>query len=83
MDRIETARDGTGTPGSGGTEACELRNQAATTVSTMSNTVEAAIGLTEAEAARRLAEYGENALTEHHVSALERLTRFFWGRSRG
>lgn len=49
----------------------------------MSNTVEAAIGLTEAEAARRLAEYGENALTEHHVSALERLTRFFWGRSRG
>ena len=38
-------------------------------------------GLTqaEAEAARRLAEYGENALVEHHVSTLERLARFFWG----
>jgi H+-transporting ATPase len=38
-----------------------------------------AIGLTGAEAARRLAQYGENALAEHHVSALERLARFFWG----
>ena len=38
-----------------------------------------AAGLTEAEAARRLAQYGENALVEHHVSALERLARFFWG----
>jgi len=37
------------------------------------------IGLTEAEAARRLAQFGENALAEHHVSALERLLRFFWG----
>ena len=36
-------------------------------------------GLDEAEAARRLAEYGENALVEHHVSTLERLARFFWG----
>ena len=36
-------------------------------------------GLTEAEAARRLAQYGENALAEQHVSALERLARFFWG----
>ena len=33
----------------------------------------AAAGLTKAEAARRLAQYGENALAEHHVSALERL----------
>jgi H+-transporting ATPase len=38
-----------------------------------------AVGLTEAEAARRLAQYGENALAEHHVSVLERLARFFWG----
>ena len=36
-------------------------------------------GLTEAEAARRLQQYGENALAEHHVSALERLAHFFWG----
>ncbi len=36
-------------------------------------------GLTEAEATRRLAQYGGNALAEHHVSALERLARFFWG----
>jgi H+-transporting ATPase len=38
-----------------------------------------AAGLSEAEAQRRLAQYGENALVEHHVSALERLARFFWG----
>jgi H+-transporting ATPase len=36
-------------------------------------------GLSEAEAQRRLAQYGENALAEHRVSALERLARFFWG----
>ena len=36
-------------------------------------------GLTEAEAARQLAQYGENALVEHHVSVLERLAHFFWG----
>jgi H+-transporting ATPase len=42
-------------------------------------TVEAGVGLTEAEAARRLAEYGENAPAEHHVSAMERLAHFFWG----
>jgi len=36
-------------------------------------------GLAEAEAQRRLAQYGENALVEHHVSVLERLARFFWG----
>jgi H+-transporting ATPase len=36
-------------------------------------------GLSSAEAVRRLAQYGENALAEHHVSALERLARFFWG----
>ncbi len=37
------------------------------------------LGLSEAEAKRRLAQYGENALIEHRVSALERLMRFFWG----
>ena len=42
-------------------------------------TPEAAAGLTEAEATRRLSQYGENALIEHHISALERLARFFWG----
>ena len=36
-------------------------------------------GLSDAEAARRLQQYGENALAEHHVSVLERLTHFFWG----
>lgn len=36
-------------------------------------------GLTETEAARRLAQYGENALVEHHVGVLERLAHFFWG----
>ena len=38
-----------------------------------------ATGLTEAEAVPRLAQYGENALVEHHVSVFERLSRFFWG----
>ena len=38
-----------------------------------------AAGLTEAEAAQRLAHYGENALVEHHVGVLERLAHFFWG----
>jgi len=37
------------------------------------------VGLSEAEAQRRLAQYGENALVEHHISAFERLARFFWG----
>jgi len=36
-------------------------------------------GLSEAEAERRLTQYGENALTEHHVGVLERLAHFFWG----
>jgi H+-transporting ATPase len=52
------------------TSKVETPSQAAT---------DGAIGLTGAEAARRLAQYGENALAEHHVSALERLARFFWG----
>ncbi|MDF3809577.1 MULTISPECIES: plasma-membrane proton-efflux P-type ATPase [Rhodopseudomonas] len=36
-------------------------------------------GLTEAEAARRLSQYGENALAEHRVGVVERLMHFFWG----
>ena len=36
-------------------------------------------GLSEAEAVRRLAQYGENVLAESHTSALARLARFFWG----
>src|SRR5271165_3131474 len=36
-------------------------------------------GRTAAEATRRLAEYGENALSEHHVSVFQRLAQFFWG----
>jgi H+-transporting ATPase len=38
-----------------------------------------ALGLSEAEAARRLAEFGENALPETRVSALLRLLSYFWG----
>jgi H+-transporting ATPase len=41
--------------------------------------VAAAKGLTEAEAVKRLAHYGPNALAEHRVSPLARLARFFWG----
>ena len=41
--------------------------------------IEPAEGLSEAEAASRLAQYGENSLVEHHVSAIERLARYFWG----
>jgi H+-transporting ATPase len=36
-------------------------------------------GLSQAEAERRLQQYGENALAEHHVGVLERLAHFFWG----
>ncbi len=36
-------------------------------------------GLSEAEASRRLAQYGENALAEYHESAFQRLAGFFWG----
>ena len=36
-------------------------------------------GLSEAEASRRLAQYGPNALVERRVSPLARLARFFWG----
>ena len=38
-----------------------------------------AVGLSEAEAGRRLARFGANALAEKHVSALARLLSYFWG----
>jgi H+-transporting ATPase len=38
-----------------------------------------AAGLNQAEAERRLKQYGENALAEHRVGVIERLARFFWG----
>ena len=47
--------------------------------SSMAQTSGDAAGLTEAEAAQRLAKYGENALVEHHIGVFERLARFFWG----
>ena len=47
--------------------------------SSMAQTSGDAAGLTEAEAERRLAQYGENALVEHHIGIFERLARFFWG----
>jgi H+-transporting ATPase len=37
------------------------------------------IGLTEAEASERRARFGENVLSETHVSALARLLAYFWG----
>ena len=42
-------------------------------------TAEDASGLSEVEAEKRLTQYGENALAEHHVSVVERLAHFFWG----
>ena len=36
-------------------------------------------GLAEAEAARRLAQYGENALAEKRVSPLAKVASYFWG----
>ncbi len=36
-------------------------------------------GLTAAEAARRLAQFGPNALQEKKVTLLDRLKRYFWG----
>ncbi len=51
-----------------------------TTKSAVSTSIPAdTAGLTEAEAQRRLAQYGGNELVEHHVGLLERLARFFWG----
>src|SRR5271157_3487425 len=57
----------------------ELKTPSPSALSSMAETSGDATGLTEAEAAQRLAKYGENALLEHHVSVLERLAHFFWG----
>lgn len=38
-----------------------------------------AAGLSEAEAERRLAQYGENVLREQHVGIFKRIIGFFWG----
>jgi H+-transporting ATPase len=37
------------------------------------------IGLSEAKAARRLAEFGEDALPDARINALLRLLSYFWG----
>src|SRR5271165_5841425 len=57
----------------------ELKTPSPSVLSSMAETSGDASGRTAAEATRRLAEYGENALVEHHVSVLERLVQFFWG----
>jgi H+-transporting ATPase len=54
-------------------------NEQATSSTVAAQSAADAAGLSEAEAQHRLAQYGENALVEHHISALERLARFFWG----
>jgi H+-transporting ATPase len=38
-----------------------------------------AAGLTDAEAARRLVQFGENALAETHAGAFPKLISYFWG----
>jgi H+-transporting ATPase len=55
-----------------------MDHQAASPATAVHATAETA-GLSEAEAQRRLAQYGENALVEQHVSVIERLAHFFWG----
>src|SRR5271165_3969120 len=57
----------------------ELKTPSPSALPSMAETSGDAAGLTDAEAAQRLAKYGENALLEHHVSVFERLGRFFWG----
>lgn len=42
-----------------------------------------ALGLSEAEAAARLGQFGENALAETHVGVLAKLAAYFWDRSLG
>src|SRR5208282_222875 len=56
-----------------------MQDQATTEVPAVASAPTDLTGLTEAEAAQRLAQYGENALVEHRVSIIERLARFFWG----
>jgi H+-transporting ATPase len=56
-----------------------LMAESAARATTVPANADEAAGLSDAEAARRLAQYGENALAEHHVGIVERLARFFWG----
>ncbi len=60
------------------------RQDAVTAMSEPAKQTEAAAatgkdGLTTAEAQERLARFGENVLSEHHVGIAERLAHFFWG----
>ncbi len=57
----------------------ELKTQPQAAKPAVDIKTDSAASLTEAEAMRRLAQDGENMLAGHHVSALERLARFFWG----
>ena len=56
-----------------------LQSQESQSAAVNDNTPGPGTGLTSAEAERRLAQYGPNALEEKHVGVLERLMRFFWG----
>ena len=56
-----------------------MHDQATASAPTVSPMPTETTGLTEAEATKRFAQYGENALVEHHVSVFERLAHFFWG----
>jgi len=40
-------------------------------------------GLTQIEAAKRLAQYGPNEIAEHKTNPLLKFLSYFWGRSRG
>ena len=51
----------------------EVTDEAAAT------TTDIQTGLSEAEAAKRLTQYGQNVLAEKHTSALAQLAAFFWG----
>jgi H+-transporting ATPase len=56
-----------------------MNDETAAAATTAASAPAASAGLSGAEAQRRLVQYGENALVERHVGALERLARFFWG----
>ncbi len=60
------------TPAQGAAEALSKASAAGTDTNETT-------GLTDAEAARRLAQFGENALAEVHVSAFAKLLSYFWG----
>jgi H+-transporting ATPase len=66
MDR--TANGETNQPGTGAPEDIGARLN-----------VDVTRGLDDAEAARRLEQYGRNEIAEHHVSPIWRFLSFFWG----